>query len=77
VKSLEDLYAGKFKLMELNGMGTLPVHIYDPNHSLRFAYRELFKHRNIIYRISKANRKKGHKFLSLKEARAIVKKYGI
>jgi hypothetical protein len=77
VKSLEDLYAGKFKIMELNGMGTLPVHIYDPNHSLRFAYKELFRHRNIIYRIGKANHKKGINYLSLKEARAIIRKYGI
>lgn len=77
VKNLEDLYAGKFKIMELNGMWTLPVHIYDPNHNIRFAYKELFRHRKIIYNISRANRKKGHKYLSLKEARAIVKKYGI
>lgn len=77
VKSLEDLYAGRFKIMELNGMGTLPVHIYDPNHSIRFAYKELFKHRSIIYKISKANKKRWHRFLSFKEAKAIAKKYGI
>jgi len=77
VKSLDDLYAGRFKIMELNGMGTLPVHIFDPDHNLRFAYKELFRHRNIIYKISKANRKRGHKFLSIKEARTIIDKYGV
>ena len=77
VKNLDDLYDGKFKIMELNGMGTLPVHIYDPNHSIRYAYKELFRHRNIIYNISKENLKRWHKFLSLKKAREIVKKYGI
>jgi len=77
VKSREDLYAGKFKIMELNGMGTLPVHIYDPRHTIWFAYKELFRHRNIIYKISQANLKRGHQFLSLGEARKIIKHYGV
>ena len=77
VKNLDDLYDGKFKIMELNGMGTLPVHIYDPSHNIRFAYKELFKHRDIIYKISKENYRKGHKYISLKQAKTIVDKYGI
>lgn len=77
VKNLDDLYAGKFKIMELNGMGTLPVHIYDPNHNIRFAYKELFRHRNIIYKISQENKKRGYKFLSFKEARRIINIYWI
>ncbi|MCX6824299.1 MAG: hypothetical protein NT085_04180 [candidate division SR1 bacterium] len=77
VKNIEDLYTGKYKIMELNGMGTLPVHIYDPTHNIRFAYKELFKHRNIIYKISKENHKRGHQYISLRKAREIVKKYGI
>ncbi len=76
-KSLEDLYAGKFKIIELNGMGTLPVHIYDPNHNLRYAYKEIFRHRNIIYKISKKNYERWYNFLTLKEAKKIIKQYGI
>lgn len=76
-KNLEDLYAGNFKIMELNGMWTLPVHIYDPNHSLWFAYKELFRHRNIIYKISKINRKNWHKYLTIRQARQIIKKYWV
>lgn len=76
-KSVEDLCKGNFKIIELNGMGSLPTHIYDPEHSLRNAYKVLFHHYNIAYRISKENKKRGHKFTSFKEIRKIVKQYGI
>jgi len=58
-------------------MGSLPTHIYDPEHSLWNAYKTLIHHRKIAYKISKENKKRGHKFISFKEIRAIVKKYGI
>ncbi|MFA7298162.1 MAG: hypothetical protein WC010_00805 [Candidatus Absconditabacterales bacterium] len=73
----EDLYEGKFKIIELNGMGSLPIHIYDPKHNIRNAYKTLINHRKIAYSISKENTKRGHKFVSFKEIHKIVKKYGI
>lgn len=76
-KNIEALYQWQFKIIELNGMGSLPTHIYDPEHSIRNAYTTLFTHRKIAYRISKENKKKGHKFVPLKEILKIVKKYGI
>jgi len=77
VKSVEDLYAWNMKIIELNGMGSLPTHIYDPKHTIRNAYKTLFHHRKIAYRISKENKKRGHKFVPFSEIRKIVKKYGI
>jgi hypothetical protein len=77
VKSIEDLYKGNIKIIELNGMGTLPTHIYDSNHSIRFAYRTLLHHWDIVYRISKANSERWIRPISMKEARSIIKKYGI
>lgn len=59
-KSLEDLEMGKnFKILELNGVNSEPAHIYDPKMPLFKAYRDLLKHWASIYKISKANHKKG------------------
>ncbi|EKD25222.1 MAG: hypothetical protein ACD_80C00102G0014 [uncultured bacterium (gcode 4)] len=76
-KSVEELCQGNFKIIELNGMGSLPTHIYDPKHTLRNAYKTLIQHRDIAYRISKENKKRGHKFVPFKEIRKIVKQYWI
>ena len=76
-ENIEAIEEGKFKIIELNGMGSLPTHIYDPDHSLRNAYKTIFQHRNIAYKISKENKKRGHKFVSFKEIRKIVNQYGI
>lgn len=77
VKHVEDLSTWNFKIIELNGMGSLPTHIYDPEHSVRKAYKTLFHHRKIAYRISRENKRKGHQFVPFKEIRRIVKQYGI
>lgn len=76
-KTVEDMEQWNFKIIELNGMGSLPTHIYDPKHSVRNAYKTIFHHRNIAYRISKENKKIGHTCVSIKEIRRIVKKYGV
>lgn len=76
-KSVEELYKGKFKIIELNGMWSLPTHIYDPKHKIWKAYKTLFQHRKIAYRISKENKKRGYAFMSIKEIHKIVKQYGI
>ena len=76
-KSIEDMYQWNFKIIELNGMGSLPTHIYDPKHTVRNAYKTLFHHRKIAYRISKENKKRWHKFMPFKEMYKIVKEYGI
>ncbi len=55
-KSWEDLKQGKnFSIIELNGAGSEPTHIYDPKHSIFFAWKEIIRHWNILYRISKLN----------------------
>ena len=43
-ESVEALQAGRFKVLELNGVGAEPAHIYDPAVSLLDAYRELYRH---------------------------------
>ncbi len=56
VNSIRDLYEGNnIKILEINGTNSEPAHIYDPDYSLFNAYREVIKHMNLVYKISKAN----------------------
>ncbi len=43
------------RFLEINGTNSEPAHIYDPDYSLFNAYREVIKHMNLVYKISKAN----------------------
>lgn len=55
-KSWEDLRHGKhFSIIEVNGAGSEPTHIYDPRHSILFAWREIIRHWNLLQRISRIN----------------------
>jgi hypothetical protein len=64
----EELKKGiNFSVIEVNGAGSEPTHIYDPNHSLFFAWKEIVRHWIILFRISRANHKKGHRYLSFSE----------
>jgi len=66
--SWEDLEAGKnFSIVELNGAASEPTHIYDPKHSLFFAWKELARHISYMYDISVANHKRGFPYLSHKD----------
>ena len=74
--SFEKLEAGEnFQIVEINGAISEPTHIYDPNHSLFFGWKELIKHHRYLYLISKQNHKNGHKYLSFKEGVTEFKKH--
>lgn len=64
-----DLFNGKnFSIIEVNGAGSEPAHIYDPSHSIWFGWAEIIKHLNILYRISSINKKrKNISYLTVKE----------
>ena len=57
--SVEDLQAGRFFILELNGVSAEATHIYDPSVSLLEAYRVLFRHWRIAFEIGAANRRGG------------------
>ena len=64
----DDLEQGKnFQIVEINGAISEPTHMYDPNHSLLFGWKELTRHFHYMYLISKSNHKKGAKYLTFKE----------
>jgi hypothetical protein len=65
----EELCEGKnFSIIELNGAGSEPTHIYDPKHSLFFVWKEVIRHWHLLFTISKLNvEQKKIKFLSTSE----------
>jgi hypothetical protein len=71
----QDLTEGKnLSIIELNGAGSEPTHIYDPSHSIFFAWKEIIRHLNLLYRISVYNHKKNHiPYLSFKKGMAMFK----
>lgn len=56
-----------FSVVELNGAASEPTHIYDPKHSIWFAWKELARHITYMYEISVENHKKGFPYLGYKE----------
>jgi len=52
----DDLRKGNnFYIIEVNGAGSEPTHIYDPSHSIFFAWKEIIRHWNILWDISRQN----------------------
>jgi hypothetical protein len=66
--SIEHLYQGKIKIMELNGCGAEPAHIYHPGYPLHKAMAVLVKHWRNIFLIARENRRQGIRYVSAKEA---------
>jgi len=54
--SWEELRQGRnISIIELNGAGSEPTHMYDPKHSIFFAWSEIIRHWNILWKISRIN----------------------
>lgn len=67
-ENFELLQDGKnFKIIEINGAKSEPTHMYDPKHSLFFAWKEITKHWKIMAKISRKNHEKGFPYLKIKE----------
>ncbi len=72
--NFDDLKAGKnFSIIELNGAGSEPTHIYDPRHSIFFAWKEIARHLRLLYTISIKNHKKGFPYLTVKEGMQMLR----
>ena len=71
---VEDLKVGKnFSIVELNGAGSEPTHIYDPRHSLFFAWKEIARHLKLLCAISIKNHQRGFRYLTVKEGMQMFK----
>lgn len=73
--SFEDLEKGNVKIVELNGCGAEPAHIYHPGSSFWRGMATLFAHVHSMYRISVINHSMGVPYLSFQEGRAIYRKF--
>jgi hypothetical protein len=63
----EELEKGQnFSIVEVNGAASEPTHIYDPKHSIFFAWKELARHSTYMYQISIENHKRGFPYLTHK-----------
>jgi hypothetical protein len=58
-RSVEDFKAGRFTVIELNGVTSEATHIYDPRVGLVEAYRALFEQWSLAFEIGAANIRRG------------------
>ncbi len=72
----EDLCAGKnFLIVEVNGAGSEPTHIYDPKHSVFFAWKEIMRHWRLLNKISSLNKQnKALKYMTYREGTDMLKR---
>lgn len=68
--TIEDLKQGKnFTILEYNGAGAEPNHIYDCGMGLGKAYKTILHHWKALYKISRYNAKNGYPYWSYKRGR--------
>lgn len=73
-ESWEKLAKGAaFSIIELNGAGSEPTHMYDPAHSIFFAWKEIIRHWILLWKISRANHKKGIPYMRFSEGMAMFR----
>lgn len=65
IEELEDLK--NFDILELNGAGAEPGHIYQPGYPLMKGYRAILWHLNQLSMVSRANRKRGIKYWTFRQ----------
>lgn len=71
--SVEELKKGNFSILEFNGAGAEPNHIYDAGIHLGDAYREILKHWKVLYQISAHNNANGFPYWGFKRGWAYLK----
>jgi hypothetical protein len=60
-------------IIELNGAGSEPTHMYDPQHSIFFAWKEIIRHWHLLYLVSKKNKKRGFPPLRFQDGKKMFK----
>lgn len=71
--SLEDLKKGRnFLVLEYNGSGAEPNHVYNSGFTLSAAHAEILKHWKALYEISAYNHKQGIKYTPFAQGRRFL-----
>jgi hypothetical protein len=72
--SIEDLKQGRnYSILEFNGCGAEPNHIYDAGLTLGQAYAEILKHWKALYRISRHNHENGTPYWSFSKGKKFLR----
>ena len=72
--SIDDLKQGKnFYILEYNGCGAEPHHIYGNGHTLLQAYKIVLHHWKMLFRIAKYNNDRGIRYWKFREGWAFLK----
>jgi hypothetical protein len=72
--SLGDFQAGRFSVLELNGVSAEATHIYDPAVSIWEAYRVLFRQWRLAFEIGASNRTAGARPMTITEFMGILRR---
>jgi len=67
-ESIEHLYNGDVKIMELNGCGAEPAHVYHPGFPFFKAVRTFCEHWRNIFHIARENERRGTRYTTTREA---------
>jgi hypothetical protein len=74
-KSYDELEKGiNFKILELNGAGAEPGHIYHPGRSIWKGYRDILHHLNVLCNIAIQNHRLGVPYTPFNEGLRFIKK---
>lgn len=65
--SPETFQQGDFVVIEVNGVASLPAHMFDPKYSLAEAYRIFIQHAGLLANIADEHRHRPMEFLPVKE----------
>jgi len=72
--SEDDLRAARVKVLELNGCGAEPAHIYHPGASFWKGVAVLFRHWRNLYEVSAQNHRRGVPYMGIREGIRIFRK---
>lgn len=75
--SWEALEQGEFQILELNGSGAEPSHIYHPGFSFWKGQKVLWQHARILYQIARIRHREGQPYWTLAQAKAIRKNHAL
>ncbi|MEP6700477.1 MAG: hypothetical protein ABJA85_04150, partial [Bacteroidota bacterium] len=69
-----DLKEGKnYSILEFNGSGAEPHHVYGNGNNLLQAYKIILHHWNVLYKISRYNHERGVKYWGFKKGLKFLK----
>lgn len=71
--SPEAFLRGEFVVIEINGVASLPTHMFDPKYTLPEAYRIFFHHAALLARIAREHKQQSMEILPIRD---IIKQVG-